>query len=309
MSQALPRVTVLMALYQGAAFLRPQLDSIADQDDVDWRLIVSDDGSTDEGPAMVRDFAGRRPGRVTLRDGPRGGAAANFRALLRAAPAGDLAALSDQDDVWLPGKLARAAEVLASLPAERPAIYCSRVTICDRALAPVGLSRLPRRPPSFRHALVQNMVQGNTLVLNPAALRLVQTADMVAGDVVMHDWWIYQVVSGAGGRVVYDPTPWVQYRQHGGNVVGANDGARSRAASLGRMLRGEHADWSRRNLDALTRCAPLFSAEKRRTLAEFRRLVEGGPAARLAAMRRGGFYRQGGLSQAALWAAAALGRV
>ena len=34
MSQALPRVTVLMALYQGAAFLRPQLDSIADQDDV-----------------------------------------------------------------------------------------------------------------------------------------------------------------------------------------------------------------------------------------------------------------------------------
>lgn len=309
MSQTLPRVTVLMALYQGAAFLRPQLESIAAQEGVEWRLVVGDDGSTDGGPDLVRDFALRHPGRVTLQDGPRDGAAANFRALLRAAPAGELTALADQDDAWLPGKLARAAAVLGGLPPERPAIYCSRVTICDTGLAPVGLSRLPKRPPSFRHALVQNMVQGNTLVLNPAALRLVQTADLVAGEIVMHDWWIYQVVSGAGGTVVYDPAPWVMYRQHGGNVVGANDGARSRAASLGRMLRGEHAEWSRRNLAALARCAPLFATEKRRTLAEFRRLVEGGPLTRLSAMRRGGFYRQGGLSQAALWAAAVLGRV
>ena len=135
MSQALPRVTVLMALYQGAAFLRPQLDSIAGQDDVDWRLIVGDDGSTDEGPAMVRDFAGRHPGRVTLRDGPRSGAAANFRALLRAAPAGDLAALSDQDDVWLPGKIDRAAKVMSSLPAERPARRARRAPSCSTSSA------------------------------------------------------------------------------------------------------------------------------------------------------------------------------
>lgn len=309
-----PRVTVLLALYEGGPFLAAQLDSIAAQTGVDWRLIAGDDGSTDAGPAILRGFADAHPGRVALRDGPRQGAPANFRALLRTAPAGGLmagglTALADQDDVWLPGKLARAAEVLAGLPADRPAIYCSRVTVCDRDLVPVGLSRLPPRPPSFRHALVQNLVQGNTLVLNPAALRLVQAADLVAGPVVMHDWWIYQIVSGAGGRVVYDPEPWVMYRQHGGNVVGANDGAGARLASLGRMLRGEHRGWSRQNLAALERCAPLLAPDKRRVLAEFRRLVQCGPAARLSAMRRGGFYRQGGLSQAALWAAAALGRV
>ncbi len=304
-----PQVTIVLALYQGAAFLAAQLDSIAAQAGVDWRLIVGDDGSDDAGPRIVRSFAAAHPGKVTLQPGPRQGAAANFRALLRGAPASAFTALSDQDDVWHPDKLARAVTALAALPADRAALYCGRVTICDDALTPLGLSRLPQRPPSFRHALVQNMVQGNTVVLNAAALQLLRAADVLAGPVVMHDWWIYQIVSGAGGHVVYDPHPSVLYRQHDGNVVGANDGARSRLASLKRMLRGTHAGWSAQNLANLTASAALLTPGNRALLDTYRRLLGGGAVARLGALRRGGFYRQGRLSQAALWLAAALGRV
>lgn len=306
---ALPReVTVLMALYQGEGFLQAQLASIAAQGD-GWRLVVSDDGSRDQGPQMVRRFAEAHPGRVRLVRGPQRGAAENFRALLRGLP-GDtgFAALADQDDVWLPGKLARALDRLTALPEERPALYCSRVTICDEALRPLAGSR-PVFPPSFRHALVQNLVQGNTVVMNRAAIALVQAADPLTPEVVMHDWWLYQLISGAGGVVIQDAEPALLYRQHAANVVGARGGLGARLGSFGRMLAGDHRGWSARTLGALMPVRHLLTPDARRTLDDFAALHGGRLPARLAAMRRGGFHRQGAVSQAALWLAAALGRI
>ncbi|MFC0339700.1 glycosyltransferase family 2 protein [Paracoccus niistensis] len=303
-----PQVTVLMALYQGARHLRPQLESIADQT-ADWRLVVGDDGSSDAGPHIVQEFARERSGRVELRAGPRRGAAANFMALLAGLPeAPGYVALADQDDVWHADKLSRALSALESC-GDQPALYCSRVQICDEALRPLGLSRLPVRPPSFRHALVQNLVQGNTAVLNPAAATLARGGAQGAGKVVMHDWWLYQLVSGAGGRVIHDPWPSLLYRQHGANVVGANDGAGARLASVKRMLTGRHRDWSRANLREMQRLRDRLTPENCRLLDDFAALNGPDALARLQALRRGRFYRQGHLSQAALWLAAALGRV
>lgn len=301
-------VTILMALYQGAPFLEAQLDSIAAQG-VDWRLTVSDDGSTDEGPAIVARFAARHPGRVQLVNGPRQGAAANFRALLQGVPAGGgLVALADQDDVWLPGKLDRALARLGTIAGTQPALYCSRVAVTDAALRPIGQSR-PHHPPSFRHALVQNQVQGNTVVLNRAALRLVQAADPLTPGIVMHDWWIYQLVTGAGGAVIQDDAATVLYRQHGANVVGSNGSNRARLGSFARMLAGGHRDWSAQTLAALDPVRHLLTPDSRAALDQFSALHHGGLGTRLGAMRAGRFERQGAVSQAALWLAAALGRI
>ena len=89
----------------------------------------------------------------------------------------------------------------------------------------------------------------------------------------------------------------------------ANDGAGARLASLNRMLKGRHQDWSRATLDEMRRLRDRLTPENRRLLEDFAALAGPGARARLQALRRGGFYRQGGLSQAALWLAAALGRV
>lgn len=302
------QVTVLMALFQGAEFLGPQLDSIAAQA-VDWRLVVGDDGSDDSGPAILNEFARAHPHRVGIRAGPGKGAGANFIALLAALPEGPgFVALSDQDDVWHPDKLARAVGMLLALPPD-PALYCSRVTVCDRDLQPRGLSRWPRREPSFRHALVQNLVQGNTVVLNPAAAELARRAGHAARRVVMHDWWLYQLVTGAGGTVIHDPRPSLLYRQHGANAVGANIGLGARLVSLQRMFSGQHRQWSRVNLREMARLRPLLTAENQRLLDEFILLRGPGMTVRLAALRRAGFYRQGAISQAAFWAATVLRRV
>lgn len=302
-------VTVLLALYRGAAFLQAQLDSIAAQA-VDWRLLVSDDDpGADAGAGIARHLARAHPGRVTLRAGPGQGAAANFMAMLAALPAEPgFIALSDQDDVWLADKLPRALATLQGAGG-RPALYCSRATICDAALRPLGLTPAPRHPPSFRHALVQNLVQGNTAVLNPAAAALARQAAQGAGQVVLHDWWLYQLLTGAGGQVIWDPRPSVLYRQHGDNVVGANAGLRGRLASAGRMLSGHHRDWSRTTLHEMQRQRPLLTPEHRAVLEDFAALCGPGAGARLRALRRGGFHRRDAPSQALLWVAAALGRV
>ena len=310
-------VTVLLALYRGAAFLPAQLDSIAAQD-VDWRLVVSDDdpdAAAGNGAGIVRGFAAAHPGRVVLRAGPGRGAAANFLSMLAALPEDPgFVALSDQDDVWLAGKLSRALSALQEL-GKAPALYCSRATICDAGLRPLGLTPALRHKPSFRHALVQNLVQGNTAVLNPAAAALARQAAQGAGagdrarPVVMHDWWLYQLITGAGGRVIWDPRPSLLYRQHGGNVVGANAGLRARLASAGRMLSGRHRDWSLATLHEMQRLRPLLTPEHRAVLDDFAMLCGPGAGARLRALRRGGFHRRDAPSQALLWLAAALGRV
>jgi glycosyltransferase involved in cell wall biosynthesis len=127
----LPRVTVLMAVRDGAAHLEAQLHSIAAQRGVDWRLVASDDGSGDDSPAILARFAAAHPGRVRLMQGPRQGTTANFLALLAATGADDgWLAFSDQDDIWLPDKLARAT---AAMKAAEVGLWTAQVTLCDES--------------------------------------------------------------------------------------------------------------------------------------------------------------------------------
>ena len=93
-----PRISVVVPLYNKAPYVRRTLDSIARQTFTDFEVIVVDDGSTDEGPEIVRSFADQRMRLVTQTNlGP--GAARN-RAIEEAR--GDLIAFLDADDEWLP---------------------------------------------------------------------------------------------------------------------------------------------------------------------------------------------------------------
>ncbi|WP_142663230.1 glycosyltransferase [Paracoccus laeviglucosivorans] len=306
-TQPMPRqVSILMAVYQGQTYLPVQLRSLIEQHWQDWHLIVGDDGSTDRSRKILDDFAAElAPGRVRTVPGPRAGAAANFRALLdQVPPDATHIAFCDQDDAWDAEKLSRG---IQALPEHVPAIWCSRVVVCDMRMQPLSLSPLPRHKPCFRHALMQNLVQGNTLLMNRAAYDIVRAANAEAGPVVMHDWWIYQLVTGAGGQVIYDPLPSVLYRQHGANVVGANNRLISRLGGLKRMFAGTYREWSRTNLQALVASKHRLTPENRALLEQFAALHGSFPQ-RVGALRRGGFRRQGRVSQAALWLAVLLRR-
>ncbi|MFN3786332.1 MAG: glycosyltransferase family 2 protein, partial [Thiothrix sp.] len=158
--------------------------------------------------------------RLFIVQGPRQGFVANFLSLAHnPAVHAEYYAFCDQDDIWEANKLQRALAYLQAVPADIPALYGSRARLVDVGNHELGLSAPFIRPPTFAHALTQNIACGNTMVFNHAAMLLLRTGGHKVA-VVAHDWWLYLLVSGAGGRVIYDTYPSVRYRQHGGNAVG-----------------------------------------------------------------------------------------
>ncbi|WP_415401078.1 glycosyltransferase family 2 protein [Tateyamaria sp. SN3-11] len=245
-------VHILLATHNGAKYLDQQLQSFLTQDHDDWQLWVSDDRSTDTTRDVVERFAAAHPGRVRLvQEGPGAGSAANFLSLLaRPELAGQWIAFSDQDDVWMPHKLARAVDRLGTVDGGR-GVYASRTIHTDANLVPKGPSRLHRRPFEFGNALVQNVLAGNTIVLPPEGAAVVRSSLATATEcgVPFHDWWVYQICAGAGLHIINDPEPGLYYRQHADNAMGASVARRmDRVKQLhGRVFAG----WIDCNLSAL----------------------------------------------------------
>ena len=304
-------VCILLGLKNGAATLDEQLDSIAAQSHADWSLIISDDGSTDNWLPIASRFAETQaPGQTWVTRGPEKGYAQNFLHLAcHAGPLTPFAAFCDQDDVWLKYKLARALSLLKAVPAGKPALYAGRTMICDDDLRQLRPSLLFRRPPCFANALVQSIGGGNTMVLNRAALDLLQDSAARAAGVVSHDWWAYQLITGAGGIVCYDQTPTVLYRQHGQNLIGANDTILASLDRMRRVVRGQYRQWNAANIAALNRARPWLTDEARTTLDHFTQAREGSINTRLRALRCSGVSRQRRRGTAALWFAALLNKL
>lgn len=300
-----------MALYNGGAHLSEQLATLAAQDHPDWTLLASDDGSTDDSAARISAFAERHT--VQLVEGAQQGAAANFLQLLARAPEllpdHPWVALSDQDDLWHPDRLSRGLRALAALPVDIPALWCSRVMIADGEGRPLRLSPARPKPPGFANALVQNIVPGNTVLLNPAAARLAAAAAPEAGRVVVHDWWLYQIVTGAGGTVLHEDAPALLYRQTGGNQIGANDRLRDKVRRLIGLIGGTAQGWSTTNIAALRGSGHRLSPENRELLEAFATLRQAPLPGRLRGLRRIRLYRQGLAGTVTLWLAALLGRL
>jgi len=310
------RVAILMGLCNGAAHMQDQLDSFVAQTVADWDLTVSDDGSSDDGPAILARFAEAQTaeGRaVRLVAGPGQGFAANFLSLLALVPEGtDWVALSDQDDVWLPDRLQRGIRALAPVPDGMPALYGSASWIVSEALTGHHASPRFSRPPAFRNALVQSIAGGNTMLLNRAGADLARGAAreaLAVGGPATHDWWLYQLVSGAGGQVIRDETPTILYRQHGANLFGSNRGLGAALSRLRLVVSGELGAWVARNNRALGASAHRLTADNRALLARFAQLRTQDMVGRLRTLRALGIYRQGRVGQAAITLAALLGRL
>ena len=303
-------VVILLASYQGGRFIDAQLQSIAGQTYADWQLIVSDDGSQDATRDKVLRFAATHPaGKVTLIDGPKQGATQNFLSLIDHAPAGRALAFADQDDFWFPEKLANAMQKLSQV--RGAAHYAARTIIADEALSPIIETRIFPRPMTFRNALVQACMAGNTSVFNPAAASLLKqgVASARAADIQSHDWWAYQLTSGAGAMIVHDTRPALLYRQHHRAEMGRNDTAGAMLKRVGMLFSGDYGGWLKSNLRALMPVRHLLTVDNRAVLDRFEKaLANRGPQAALQ-MRQAGLYRQTTVGTAALYAAASLGRL
>jgi glycosyltransferase involved in cell wall biosynthesis len=227
-----PIVQVLLATYNGAAFIASQLDSLFAQSMSDFEILVADDGSRDETPALLREACASNPGRMRIVHLDRvGGPVPNFMRLLAASNA-PYVMFCDQDDIWLPDKIRTLLEAVRSLEAgetQTPALIHSDLRVVDAELRPIARSffELHALDPTLldlRGLLVGNRVVGCATMFNRALAQL--ASGNPTADIVMHDWWI-AILGSAFGRVAYLDEAMTLYRQHGNNVVGANPKSRS----------------------------------------------------------------------------------
>lgn len=286
---ARPAVAILLSTYNGAAFLAAQLESFVAQEGVDWVLYWRDDGSMDGSAALVREFAGGA-GRCREVEAPsRRGVTGSYMTLLRAAVAdrAGVVAFADQDDVWLPSKLARGVD---RLQGDGPALYCSRQVLVDVGLQRIGESAAVHVEPGLGPALTQNIATGCTVMLNREAARLVAGSEPPPPS--MHDWWSYLVVAGTGGRIVADEAMTVLYRQHGGNAVGAPPSRERRAVAALRRGPGMFMAVLRAQVGALRAQPELLSPEARALVEAVDRALVGGVWRRAVVLWRFRLLRQ-----------------
>ena len=286
-----PRVTILLATYNGEAFLPEQLDSILSQKGVELTVVVSDDGSTDATPALLAEAAARDPRVRLLPPGRSGSAAANFYRLLTETPLDDVDAVgfADQDDVWMPGKLARHARLLLDAGA---AGVSSNVTAFDASGRRVLIRKdFPQRLADY---VFETPGPGSSFLLSRDFARLVQreliSPASPARDAVAHDWLIYALARAAGLEWIIDPVSTIDYRQHEHNVVGANDGLTAAVQRIRQSAAGEHRERAAIIVDA---CLRVASDAETPRLAWFReQFAHRDLAARLRLARRAAQFRR-----------------
>jgi glycosyltransferase involved in cell wall biosynthesis len=224
------RLSVALGTYNGERFLREQLDSVAAQTRPPDELLVSDDRSTDGTRRLVESFAAAAPFPVRLHvNDVNLGAARNFGHAVELC-SGDVIALCDQDDVWLPEKLRRYEEVFES--GADVGLVFGDALIVGEDLSPTGRRlwdwtftpavRRELRRDAFLALLRRNVVTGATVAFRarfkPLALPIPADLNMI------HDAWIALVVA-AVSRVVPLPGPLVKYRQHEGQQLGVSAGS------------------------------------------------------------------------------------
>lgn len=242
------KLQILMSAYNGAAFLREQLDSILSQtlfQDREWDIgiTIRDDGSTDQTCEILREYSEKFSG-LTYYTGKNVGVIQSFFELIRNVPEDvDVIALSDQDDVWMKDKLDRAVSVLGRMDKEKPLLYCGMPLLTDEHLTPVSsIMYTDCVRPSFGNALVENICTGCTAVFNRSLAFMVKLE--TPAFTVMHDWWLYMLAEGFG-QVVFDSEPHIYYRQHTDNTVGVKRNYRSEFFARVRRFRKNRYNISR----------------------------------------------------------------
>jgi glycosyltransferase involved in cell wall biosynthesis len=225
--RARPTAGVAICVYNGARYLRTQLESIASQSELPKQAVVVDDGSTDDSWDLLQAWAASAPFPVRLeRNAQNLGVVRNFEKAVRLLlPDVDVVFFSDQDDQWYPGKLAAFIDAFAADP--QLGLVHSDADLVDPEGKPLD-SRLftallvtqrerddVAAGQAWRAYVRRNLVTGAACACRSSVLERA----LPFSDAMIHDEWISFVASLVSGVRMIDH-PWMAYRLHGSNTVG-----------------------------------------------------------------------------------------
>lgn len=269
-----PRVSILLAAYNGERFIRQMIDSVLAQDYKNFQVVLSDDGSSDGTDKVLDEYAELYPNQIVrYKSGMKFGCAQkHFMHLLTVFHDAPYIMFCDQDDVWHKDKVSKTLEKMQQVENGEavPAMVHTDLRVVDGALQEINASfwkhsNLDGSRLALNQLLVQNVVTGCTMMINHSLAEL--ACGSVPEEMLMHDWWL-ALLASACGRTGYLAEQTIDYRQHGNNSVGAKDvhsakylRYRLTSASMRNALM-ENA----RQADALLRCYGEYMTDEQITV-------------------------------------------
>ncbi len=219
------KLAILLATYNGERYLAAQLDSLLAQTYSDWSLYVHDDQSVDATQTILQHYAQQDSRVHILSDEQKRGAKHSFMWLLQRVDA-DFYMFCDQDDVWLPTKIARSMQTMSmecDCNCDNPIIVCTNAKLVDARLHVIAESYWKNRchrmwmfNDRYYHLFYNNVI-GCTMLFNRKTREM---SLQYPSETSMHDSWLAAAVLWHGGRIVPVDEPLMLYRQHGGNTIG-----------------------------------------------------------------------------------------
>jgi glycosyltransferase involved in cell wall biosynthesis len=237
-----PKISVVLACFNGVSYIEDQINSVLAQSLPPSEIIVCDDGSTDGTIEILQKFESDNNIKLVLNK-QQLGVSANFKKAVSIANAAHYIAFCDQDDIWLPNKLAVNIKEFEQMGmnisnANTPCLVYSDLIFMNEAgevinhsfYAEMGLAKFEH---CFDTALFGSLLLGCTLMINPA-MRTPFLA-MPENKIFYHDAWISLIGFGIG-KVAFIKEPLVRYRLHGNNLSMPNFKPRNRFVNLATHL-------------------------------------------------------------------------
>jgi len=259
-------IDILLATYNGEKYLADQIDSIIKQTNKNWKLIIHDDGSTDNTIKIIKNYQNKFPEQIVfIEDGIYfRNCARNFMHLLKKSSS-EYIMFCDQDDVWIPEKITlsfnKMKELEIAYGADTPLLVHTDLIVVDEKLDIIAESMWKSQRLYLDAVknpcllLVHNVVTGNTIIMNSIARNV--SKDMPE-DFPVHDWWVAIKVSESG-IIEHLAKKTIFYRQHATNLIGTktvfSDSIKLLIISYFRHLRNNLIDIIKRRKYSNVKCS------------------------------------------------------
>lgn len=216
-------VDILLATYNGEKYIRPQLDSILKQTHSNFRLLVSDDSSSDSTREILKEYAKNDKRIILFFQEKNLGVIKNFEFLLKKVE-NNYYMFSDQDDIWKENKIEKSLKHIIDTKSD---LVYSDLEVVDENLNVIyssywklkGIYNKIKRYNNFESLYLNNFVTGCTIISKKELIEKVLPLPNTS-KYVLHDYWISLIISQSG-KISYIDAPLIKYRQHKNNKIGS----------------------------------------------------------------------------------------
>ncbi|MCA0403008.1 MAG: glycosyltransferase family 2 protein [Proteobacteria bacterium] len=230
-------LAIILSTYNGATYIRAQLDSILNQTLQTELILIRDDGSTDETKSILKEYQAKYHNIELIEDNLGNiGVLRSYSLLLQKVASLDIdyCMFADQDDVWYPNKTEILLAEIKTMNKERAALVFSDVELVDTNLQQIAPSLvayqklMPEQGRQLKALLFYSPALGCTMIFNKF---LVDNLVALNDNFPNPDKWAL-LVAACLGDIKYVPVKTLKYRQHQRNITGALKGIHRKKLSL-----------------------------------------------------------------------------